>query len=81
MDCGRPSEQVATQEETLAAVQVGDDSPGLLDEQGTRRQIPGREAEFEEAVEYPHRRVGQVDRRGPTAPDRAGPGEDPAKDL
>src|SRR5690349_20772063 len=55
----------------LAAVEIGDEPAGLADQDRSRRGVPGREAELEEAVEDAGGRVGEVERGASRAPDGA----------
>src|SRR6185312_901727 len=72
---------VAAGEKVLAAVEVSDDAAGLAQQQDAGADIPRREAELEEAVIHPGRRVGEVERRRAAAADGLGGVEDLAEDL
>src|SRR5436305_15028308 len=64
-----PSDDVAGAEEILRAVEIGDPASGLTDEENDGRDVPGGEAELEEAVVDPGGGIGEVERRGAAAAD------------
>ena len=80
VDAGRSGEDVAAGDVAVAAVEVGDDAAGFLDQQRSGRHVPGREAELEEAVEHAGGGVGEVESRGAAAPDAPRLEEDVAKE-
>src|SRR5437867_209724 len=76
---GRSADDVAALEPSVASREIADDSAGLGDHQRSGRDVPGREVQFEEAVEDARRGVCEVERRRSRPPHALRMGDDVLK--
>ena len=74
-------DEIAALPEALVAVEVGDSSSGLADEEHAGGEVPGGEAKLEEAIVDARGGVGQIEGGGAAAANRPGLVEDGAKNL
>ena len=78
---GPPATTLPLAKEAVAAVEVGDDPARLAHHQDAGADIPGREAELEEAVVDAGRRIGEVEGGRAAAADGLRQREDVAEDA
>ncbi len=68
MEIGSRGQSVPFLPKEGAAVEIGHEAPGFLDEKGSCRRVPGGEPKLEKPVEDTRCRVGEVESRASRAP-------------
>src|SRR5438132_7256980 len=79
LDRGRSSDDVAALKPSVASREIADHAAGLGDHQRSGRDVPGREVQFEEAVEDARCGVCEVERRRSGPPHALGMRDDVLK--